>query len=168
MPTTTSWAYEDLLTTTDVPLLQNGGKLPVMLSMTCYDGYYHYPYPIANGMEALGEVMTRADGNGAVASWSPTGVGVATGHDSLDQGFFQSMFLDGLRRLGGGHHRRQAQTLGHREQPRPARYLPAVRRPGHQAAPAADLARRVSAVDRGFLQRASNPYRGRFLPRCHG
>ena len=96
----TSWAYEDLLTTTDVSLLQNGGKLPVMLSMTCYDGYYHYPYPIANGMEALGEVMTRADGIGAVASWSPTGVGVATGHDSLDQGFFQSVFLDGQRGLG--------------------------------------------------------------------
>jgi hypothetical protein len=96
----TRWAYEDLLTTTDVPLLQNGGKLPVMLSMTCYDGYYHYPYPIADGMEALGEVVTRADRIGAVASWSPTGVGVATGHDNLDQGFFQSMFLDGLRGLG--------------------------------------------------------------------
>ena len=29
----------------DVPLLQNGGKLPVMLAMTCRDGYYTSPIP---------------------------------------------------------------------------------------------------------------------------
>ena len=102
----TRWADEGLLTTADVPLLQNGGKLPVMLPMTCYDGYYPYPFPSEFGLDAMGEVVTRADGRGAVASWSPTGMGVSTGHESLDQGFFQAVFLDGMRRLG------QATTAG--------------------------------------------------------
>ena len=44
--------------------------------------------------------MTRADGKGAVASWSPTGLGVSTGHEYLDRGFFQAVFQDGVRTLG--------------------------------------------------------------------
>jgi hypothetical protein len=94
------WADEGLFTTNDVPLLANGGKLPVMLPMTCYDGYYHYPLLPAAGYDAMAEVVTRAGGKGAVASWSPTGLGVGTGHDYLDKGFFQAVFRDGLRTLG--------------------------------------------------------------------
>jgi hypothetical protein len=78
----------------------------MMLPMTCRDGYYIFPYPVADAQDALGEVMVRAQGRGAVASWSPTGLGVATGHESLDQGFFRAVFLDGLRGLG------QATTAG--------------------------------------------------------
>ena len=51
-------------------------------------------------MSSLAEVMTRADGKGAVASWSPTGEGVASGHDYLNRGFFQAVFQDDLRTLG--------------------------------------------------------------------
>jgi hypothetical protein len=68
--------------------------------MTCYDGYYHYPDLPAAGNDALAEVVTRADGRGAVASWSPTGLGVSTGHDYLDRGFFEARFADGRRTLG--------------------------------------------------------------------
>jgi hypothetical protein len=99
-----SWAAERMFKTDDVPLLQNGGKLPVMLPMTCWDGYYIYPYPPDRALDALAEVVTRADGRGAVASWSPTGLGVATGHDSLNRGFFQAVFLDNLRELGQATH----------------------------------------------------------------
>jgi hypothetical protein len=51
-------------------------------------------------------VVTRAEGKGAVASWSPTGLGVVSGHDCLDRGFFQALFQDGLLTLG------QATTAG--------------------------------------------------------
>ncbi len=94
------WAEETLLTTTDVPLLSNGGKLPVVLAMTCYEGYYIFPDPYSADQEALGEVVTRADGKGAVASWSPTGLGVSAGHDALDQGFFNAVFRDGKATVG--------------------------------------------------------------------
>lgn len=90
------WAEEGFFKTTDVASLQNGAKLPVVLSMTCYDGSYHYP----SATSAMAEVLTRADGKGALASWSPTGEGVASGHDYLDQGFFDAVFDDGLGTLG--------------------------------------------------------------------
>jgi hypothetical protein len=43
----TAWADEGLFEAPDVAGLTNGGKLPVVLAMTCYDGYYQYPYPTA-------------------------------------------------------------------------------------------------------------------------
>jgi len=98
----TAWAEEDLLKTSDVPLLQNAGKFPVMLGMDCREGYYHSPNPLADGQEALAEVITRAEGKGAVASWSPAGLGVATGHDHLDRGFFDAVFTDNLGTVGAG------------------------------------------------------------------
>jgi hypothetical protein len=94
------WAQEDLLTTSDVQLLTNSNIFPVVLAMTCYDGYYHFPNPITDGQDALGEVITRADGRGAVASWSPTGLGVANGHDTLNRGFFDALFKDRKKTLG--------------------------------------------------------------------
>ncbi len=81
-------------------LLDNGESAPVVLSMTCLDGYFVLPHPTGWGYEAIAEVMTRADGRGAVASWSPTGQGIVAGHDLLDSGFFEAVFLDGLRSLG--------------------------------------------------------------------
>ena len=88
----TFWASESLFTTSDVPLLTNGGKLPMVLAMTCRDGYFIYPNPYSSNTEALAEVVTRAEGRGAVASWSPTGLGVTTGHDYLDHGFINDLF----------------------------------------------------------------------------
>lgn len=102
----TYWASEQLFKTSDVPLLTNGGKLPVLLPMTCFDGYFIYPHAQANGLDSLAEVVTRADGRGAAASWSPTGQGLVTGHHHLDTGFFEAVFLDGLHGLG------QATTAG--------------------------------------------------------
>ncbi len=37
---------------------------------------------------------------GAVASWAPTGLGVAYGHDFLNKGFLEAVFVDGVRELG--------------------------------------------------------------------
>ncbi|MGC9333968.1 MAG: C25 family cysteine peptidase, partial [Anaerolineae bacterium] len=94
------WASEGLFMATDVDGLTNGGKLPVVLPMTCYDGFYHYPHLPEYNRDALAEVVTRADGKGAVASWSPTGLGVATGHDYLNRGFYEALFYDGVQTVG--------------------------------------------------------------------
>lgn len=94
---TWQWADENLFSATDVESLAND-KHPVMLPMTCYDGYYHYPFPPAanpaDNYDATAEVITRAQGKGAVASWAPTGLGVSTGHDLLDTGFFEAVYGD--------------------------------------------------------------------------
>jgi hypothetical protein len=71
----------------------NGGRYPVMLGMTCLDGYFHYP-----GIASFAEANVRLPGRGAVASWSPSGLGIAAGHDALLAGFFDAL----TRRVGGG------------------------------------------------------------------
>ncbi len=89
------WAHEKLFRIEDIASLNNDGKLPMMLPMTCKDGYFHYPdYP------CLGESIVQADNKGAIASWSPTGAGLAIGHHYLDQGFFTAVFSDTISEIG--------------------------------------------------------------------
>ena len=109
----TQWAGEGLFKATDVAGLTNAGRLPVILAMTCYDGYFHYPTAAS---QSTAETVTRAANKGAIASWSPTGLGVSTGHDYLNRGFFQAVFYDsdGSVTLGQATTAGTAQPLGHR------------------------------------------------------
>lgn len=94
------WANEGFFKASDVAGLTNGDKLPIFLAMTCYDGFYHYPLAQSLNYESTAEVVTRADGKGAIASWSATGLGIATGHDYLNRGFFNAIFTGHLNTLG--------------------------------------------------------------------
>lgn len=94
------WADEGLFTTSDIPALENQNKLPIILAMTCLDGYYISPYQYSSDREAMAEVITRAQGKGAIASWSPTGFGDIKGHDVLNRGFFKAVFSNGVRTIG--------------------------------------------------------------------
>jgi len=73
----------------------NLDKYPIVLPMTCYTGYYTLP-----GIDVLDEVLIRAAGKGAVATWSPTGKGVATGHNLLDAGFYTAVYQEHVTTLG--------------------------------------------------------------------
>jgi len=90
----TRWgtSTEGMFSTGDVAGLTNTGKLPIMLPMTCMDGYYIYNF---SSLESMAEVITKADNKGAIASWSATGYGTTYGHDFLDKGFFEAVFLGG-------------------------------------------------------------------------
>ena len=79
----------------DLSLLSNGNKMPVMLAMTCYDGYFQFP-----GNPSLAELNVRLAGKGALASWSASGLGVGSGHDYLDRGFFDAVMEKGIRPIG--------------------------------------------------------------------
>ena len=81
-----------ILNVNDLASLNNLNKYPVILSMTCWDGYYIYPNPTGGFYEALAEVYTKAANKGAVAAWSSSGLGVATGHDYLNKGFYITVF----------------------------------------------------------------------------
>jgi hypothetical protein len=91
------WAEEQLLNEEALTKLNNKDRLPIMLPMTCLEGFFHEPEPDSS---ALGETIVRLADNGAVASWSPTGLGLVSGHDYLEQGFFRSLFLEHQARLG--------------------------------------------------------------------
>jgi hypothetical protein len=51
-------------------------------------------------LPGLAEVNVRAAGKGALASWAASGLGIASGHDLLDQGFFDAVMQQGVRRIG--------------------------------------------------------------------
>jgi len=91
------WAAENLFHVSTVEQLTNADRLPVMLPMTCLEGFFISPYPSA---PCIGESLVRATDKGAVASWSPSGLGVVSGHDYLNKGFFDALFFEGVRDLG--------------------------------------------------------------------
>lgn len=89
------WGGPALFRLDEVNMLANGGKTPVILAMTCYDGYFHSP-----AAQSIAETNVRLAGHGAVASWSATGLGIVQGHDLLDRGFFEAVMQLGVRQLG--------------------------------------------------------------------
>ena len=90
------WANEQIFVNSDITNLTNGTKLPFVLSLTCLDGYWSYPNLETGNKsgQGLAEELLRADQRGAVATFSPTGLGVSTGHDSLQRGFYDELFTN--------------------------------------------------------------------------
>lgn len=76
-----------LLSIVDVPLLNNGEKLFVGLSMTCLTS--QFAAPAVSG--TLDEMFVRSATGGAVATWGPSGQSVAHGHDYLQTGFVNKL-----------------------------------------------------------------------------
>ncbi|WP_420643345.1 C25 family cysteine peptidase [Candidatus Leptofilum sp.] len=80
------WGAERFFHLDDVANLQNGGRLPVLLQMTCFTGSFAQPF-----WDTLDESLLRHPNGGAVAVWGATGLGVGTGHDALASGFLQTV-----------------------------------------------------------------------------
>ena len=100
------WAQESLLHRDDVPTLKSEGRLPVVLSMTCYTSAFHHP-----NFDPIDERLILEPQGGAVATWGATGAGVATGHRHLAQGFL-SFFQEAPIASSGGEGARSELTVG--------------------------------------------------------
>ncbi len=90
-----SWAAEQLFGVNSLSQVRNGSYYPIMLPMTCLEGSYQNPR-----FAGVSESVVRMSNGGAVASWAPTGLGVATGHDYLHSAFYEAIFADGVWVLG--------------------------------------------------------------------
>ncbi len=84
-----------LITTSIIQTLTNGDKTPIMLPMTCLEGFYHTPE-----LDGFSETMLKKSGGGAVASYAPTGLQVQTGHNYLIAGFYEGIFTHGDAVIG--------------------------------------------------------------------
>jgi hypothetical protein len=90
-----AWAQEQLLGVSDLKNADSGGRLPVFLDMTCMTGFFADP-----ALPSIAESAVRSPKGGAVASFSPTGFGVSTGHDVLNRTFMDRLLGDGTTHLG--------------------------------------------------------------------
>lgn len=94
----TVWGHEKYLDATDLNAIDNGGKTPILLPMTCLEGSYHR-FDLT-GRNGLSEAMVKMADSGAVASFAPTGLQVQTGHEYLLEGFYAAVYEDGIDELG--------------------------------------------------------------------
>ncbi|MBN1260210.1 MAG: DUF11 domain-containing protein [Anaerolineae bacterium] len=94
------WASEKLLQLSNLPGISNAGRLPFVVPMTCLEGSFSYPSPPGVDYSSLGESIVRLAQHGAIASWSPTGMGVASGHDVMNRYLYQAIFFDDVIDLG--------------------------------------------------------------------
>jgi hypothetical protein len=94
------WSTLNLFQNTKISSLTNLSKLPFVLSMTCYLGYYVIPSPTGHDYSSFDELLVRASNGGAIATWSPTGEGLSSEHALLDAGFTQAAFNNHLSQIG--------------------------------------------------------------------
>ena len=88
------WALERFFHLDDLPALHNDRRWPVVIEMTCFTGAFQRPEP------TLDEGLLTLQGGGAIATWGSTGLGVSTGHASLDEGFFRAVFSETVNTVG--------------------------------------------------------------------
>ena len=87
------WADENIFQLEDVAMLTPQPEQPLVLTMNCLNGYFHFPF-----FDSLAEALVEAEDRGAIAAISPSGL-------SLDGPAhrFHKLLLNEI--LHGGHER---------------------------------------------------------------
>ncbi|HEU4326803.1 MAG TPA: C25 family cysteine peptidase, partial [Roseiflexaceae bacterium] len=95
--------------------LVNGGRLPIVLEMTCLTSAFQTP---AYGGMVIDERLLLAREGGAVAVWGATGLGIATGHALLQRGFYRALWASPPQQatLGDLVAAGELELFGHAEQ----------------------------------------------------
>jgi Peptidase family C25 len=79
----------NLLNAEDARALRNGARLPVVVTMTCLNGYFHDP-----ALDSLAEAFLLAEDGGAVAVWASSGMTGAGGQALMNQELYRWLFTD--------------------------------------------------------------------------
>jgi hypothetical protein len=95
-----SWGMNTLFSVNSISSLNNTGKLPFMVPMTCLEGSFDYPGAPGTDNSSLAERLVREPGRGAIASFSPAGFGVTSGHDFLNKGLYDAIFAYNMTHIG--------------------------------------------------------------------
>ena len=93
------WATETLFANADVATLDNGGKYPFVISMSCLTGNFGTVWATGEA-PSLAETLLRAEAQGAVAALMPTGLSTTGGQHILNTALFEALFVDDIRELG--------------------------------------------------------------------
>jgi hypothetical protein len=63
------WASENVLNSWDMASMQAQSRQPLVMTMNCLNGYF-----VAPNYESLSEALVKAEGRGAIATFSPSGL----------------------------------------------------------------------------------------------
>ena len=80
----------------DAATLTNGARLPFFVAMTCLNGYFHDPFPT----DSLAESLLRAEGGGAIAVWTSSGLTRPEGQSLMNKRLVTLLFDGTSRTLG--------------------------------------------------------------------
>jgi hypothetical protein len=89
------WGGGELLTSADVRSLTNGDRLPLVVAMTCLNGFFHDLYT-----ESLAEALLKAEQGGAVAVWASSGLTAPSGQAVMNQELVKHLFGEEVLTLG--------------------------------------------------------------------
>jgi hypothetical protein len=79
----------------NVPLLTNAQRLPILISLDCWDGnWYGVNSPTTS--PGLAEALLREPDGGVIAAYSPVALSYAQGHDIQAHTFFSTLLHDGV------------------------------------------------------------------------
>jgi len=87
------WGNENLFNRDSVAALSPQSTQPLVLTLNCLNGYFHFPY-----FDSLSEALVKADGKGAIAAFSPSGMSFNGPAHRYHKALLTEI-------LGGGHQR---------------------------------------------------------------
>jgi len=92
---TAIWASENLLNSWDVGKLSPQPQQPVLFTMNCLNGYFLPP-----AFDSLAEALVKAEGKGAIAAFSPSGLSLDAPAHLYHQALLQELLSGRHARLG--------------------------------------------------------------------
>jgi hypothetical protein len=89
------WADENLFNICQVDSLSAQTQQPLVLTMNCLNGYFHFPY-----FDSLAEKLLKAEDKGAIAVFSPSGLSLNAAAHLYHKALLTEIFHGGHERLG--------------------------------------------------------------------
>jgi hypothetical protein len=89
------WADENIFGTSQVGSLVPQTQQPLLLTMNCLNGYFHFPY-----FDALSEALVIAEDRGAIAAFSPSGLSLNDAAHVYHQKVLEAFLQGDYERLG--------------------------------------------------------------------
>ena len=89
------WADENLFNSHDVAALSIQSRQPLLLTMNCLNGYFHFPY-----FDSLAEVLLKAENKGVIAAFSPSGLSLNEPATRYQEALVDELFHGRHQRLG--------------------------------------------------------------------
>ena len=89
------WADENLFNNNDVASLSSQSRQPLLLTMNCLNGYFHFPY-----FDSLAETLLKAEDKGVIAAFSPSGLSLNEPAKLYQEALVDELFHGGHQRLG--------------------------------------------------------------------